>query len=233
MKKVIIIGASSGIGKELSKVFAQNGYMVGLAARRTNLLEQLGKSIGNNVYIKTMDVSKSYEAIAKLDELVEEMDGVDIIVICSGIGYINEELDLKKEIETIDVNVTGFTSMINCSVKHFLNTGEGTIVGVSSVAAIRGNFAAPAYNASKSYVSNYLEGIRSKVKRLKLNIKVIDIRPGLVDTNMAKGDKLFWMVSPEKAAIQIFQCIKKGKEVAYITKRWALIAWLLKWLPMK
>lgn len=151
MKKVIIIGASSGIGKELSKLFAQNGYIVGLAARRTTLLDELSKSIGDNVYIKTIDISQPHEAILKLNELIQEMNGVDIVVISSGTGYMNKELDWEKEKETIDVNVTGFTAMINASFKHFLKTGKGTLVGISSVGGIRGSANAPAYSASKSY----------------------------------------------------------------------------------
>ncbi|HEX3045891.1 MAG TPA: SDR family NAD(P)-dependent oxidoreductase, partial [Bacillota bacterium] len=115
--------------------------------------------------------------------------------------------------------------------QRFLEQGHGVLVGISSIAGIRGNPIAPAYNASKAFVSNYLEGLRCKVKKLPMNIKIVDIRPGFVDTAMAKGDRLFWVASPQKAAQQIYRCIQQGKEKAYITRRWLLFAWLLKLLP--
>lgn len=102
---------------------------------------------------------------------------------------------------------------------------------ISSVAALRGGRDCPAYNASKSYISNYLEGIRYKIKKDGLNITVTDIRPGLVDTEMAKGDGLFWVQPVEKVARQIYAKIKKKKDVAYVTKRWRIIAFILKYLP--
>jgi short-subunit dehydrogenase len=231
MKKAIIIGASSGIGRELARIIAANGYIVGLAARRTELLHKLNAEITSKTYIKTMDLAKPDEAILKLHELIAEMNGVDLIIISSGTGYINPELDWAPEKNTLDVNVTGFTAMVNVAWKHFREKGGGIIVGISSIAAIRGSAAAPAYNASKSFVSNYLSGLRYKAWQQKANIKIIDIKPGFIDTEMAKGEGLFWVASPEKAAAQIYHCIQKGTEKAYITKRWVIIAWIFKLLP--
>lgn len=231
MKKAIIIGASSGIGRELAKIIAADGYMVGLAARRTELLQDLSAEITSNTYIKTMDLAKPDEAMLQLQELIAEMNGVDLIIISSGTGYINPELDWESEKITLDVNVTGFTAMVNVAWKHFRERGGGIIVGISSIAALRGNAAAPAYNASKSFVSNYLAGLRYKAYQQQANIKIIDIKPGFVDTEMAKGEGLFWVASPSKAAAQIYHDIQKGKEYAYITKRWAIIAWIFKLLP--
>lgn len=231
MKKAIIIGASSGIGWELAKITAANGYIVGLAARRTPNLQNLSAEITTKTYIKTMDLSKPDEAILGLQELIVEMDGIDLIIICSGTGHINPELAWEPERNTIDVNITGFAAMANVAWKHFREKGRGTIVGISSLAALRGSAAAPAYNASKSFVSNYLTGLRYKAHQQNINIKIIDIKPGFVDTAMAKGEGLFWVASPRKAAAQIYQCIQKGKEYAYITKRWTIIAWIFKLLP--
>jgi len=230
-KKAIIIGASSGIGRELAKIIAATGYTVGLTARRTELLKELSAEIISKTYIKSLDLSKPEEASSKVQELIEEMHGVDLIIISSGAGYINHELDWQKEKETIDVNVIGFVAMVNVAMKHFLKRGEGILVGISSIAGLKGNAAAPAYSASKSFVSNYLSGIRYQVKKRKANIKIIDIKPGFVDTEMAKGEKIFWVASPGKAAAQIYHCIKNGKEHAYITKRWIVVAWIFKLIP--
>ena len=102
---------------------------------------------------------------------------------------------------------------------------------MSSIASYRGNSWAPAYSASKAYMSNYLEAISIKAYRLKKKIAVTDIQPGFVKTDMAKGNKLFWIAPLEKATKQIYHAIEKKKRRVQITKRWAIAAWFLKWLP--
>jgi short-subunit dehydrogenase len=99
------------------------------------------------------------------------------------------------------------------------------------VAGIRGNKEGPSYYASKAYQINYLEGMRQKAVSLKKPIYITDIRPGLVDTDMAKGEGLFWVASVEKAGNQIYRAIKNKKKVAYITKRWRLVYEFLKRIP--
>lgn len=231
MKKAIIIGASSGIGKQLARIMSEDHYVLGLAARRTELLYQLKKELGTDTYVKYIDISIPDEAMIQLSELTEEMKDVDIIIITSGTGYINHELDWYKEKNTIDVNVCGVTAMINVSVKYFTEKNSGQLVVISSVAALRGGYDSPSYSASKAYISNYLEGIRCKVKKEGLNITVTDIRPGLVDTEMAKGSGLFWVQPVEKAARQIYTKINKKKDIAYVTGRWHMIAFILKRIP--
>ena len=230
MKKAIIIGATSGIGRELAKILSLNNYVVGMAGRRTELLSNLQSEISGS-YIKRIDVTKSEEAITLLKELIQEMGGMDLIVISSGVGFINPELVWKQEKETIDVNISGFAAIANAAFKYFSNQGSGHIVGISSVAAIRGSGEAPAYNASKAFISNYLEGLRQKASKSGIAITVTEIQPGFIDTAMAKGEGLFWVSPPGKAARQIFKAINSKKKHAYITKRWRLIALLLKIIP--
>jgi len=229
-KKAIIIGATSGIGKELAKILSLNDYTVGLTGRRIHLLNELKKELPKT-FIKSIDVSKTSEAMNQLNELISEMNGVDLVIISSGVGFINHDLHWAQEKETIDVNVSGFAAMSNVAMHHFLSKGSGHLVGISSIAAIRGDGDAPAYNASKAFVSNYMEGLRKKVAKLGLSITVTDIQPGFVDTAMAKGDGLFWVASPQKAAQQIYNAIERKKKHAYITKRWRLIGWLIKTVP--
>ena len=231
MNKAIIIGASSGIGRELAKIFDTHKYKVGIVGRRLDLLKELQTIFQNESYVKQIDISKIGTAQEKLNELIIQMRGVDVVVISAGIGYVNPELNLELEMETISTNVMGFTAMTNIAIKHFIKQGFGHLVGISSIAAIRGDSEGPAYNASKAFMSNYLQGIRKKIIKTKLPIIVTGIKPGFVDTAMAKGDNLFWVASPTEAANQIFDAIKKKKSHAYITKRWSIIAWLLKILP--
>ena len=180
--------------------------------------------------IRQIDISEPHKAIEELRGLISDMGGVDLIIISSGAGFIDPDLTWDKEKATIDVNVLGFTAMTNVAYHHFVRQGSGHLVGISSIAAIRGGDA-PAYNASKAFVSNYLQGLRYKVSKMNLPIAVTDIQPGFVDTAMAKGGGLFWVASPQKAALQIYEAIRKRKKHAYITRRWRFIGWALKIMP--
>lgn len=232
MKKAMIIGASSGIGKALAKQLSAAGVEVGLAARRYELLAELRDDLPGPSYIKKIDTADSERSPILLKELLDEMNWADAVFICSGVGYLESEMDWSKEKETIDVNMTGFVSCSNVLMEHFIKNGKGHLVGISSIAALRGNGGAATYAASKAFVSNYLKGLRQKVKKLGYDeIVVTEIQPGFVDTALAKGDHLFWTASPEKAAAQIISAVQKKKTHAYITKRWRLIAWILKCLP--
>lgn len=231
MNKAIVIGASSGIGKELAKLLSKENYIVGLAARRTDLLEEIASQLPMKSYVKHMDVSQPDCAMKELEDLIAEMDGVGLIVFCSGTGYINPELDWQKEKETIDVNVTGFSCIADVSYNYFVKHGFGHFTAISSVAALRGGRDAPAYNASKAFVSNYMEGLRCKARKENPKITITDIRPGFVDTKMAQGNGLFWVASPETAAKQIVSIIRRKKEIGYVTRRWLLVAKIYKILP--
>jgi len=230
VRKAIVIGASSGIGRELAKLLGGDGYAVGLVARRSELLDELRGEVPGSV-ARTIDVSKTDEAMEELAGLIEEMGGADLVIISAGIGHLNDGLDWAPEMETIAVNVAGFAAMANVAMNHFIERGHGHLVAISSIAALRGAAAAPAYNASKAFVSNYMQGLAQKAARLGLPIHITDVQPGLVDTAMAKGDGLFWVQPPPKAAAQIMTAIRRKKRHAYVTRRWRLIAWALKILP--
>jgi len=232
-KKVIIIGASSGIGEGLARIYSENGFTVGLTARRLELLQHISKELPGRSFIRRMDIANSDQAVKILTELINEMHGLDIIIINAGIGFINPELDWEKEKSTIDVNVTGFTAIADFAMKYFFEQGFGQLIGISSISALRGSTHAPAYSASKAFMSHYLEGLRLLALKKKLPIYITDIKPGFVDTAMAKSDTLFWVASVRTAAMQIYKAIEKKRPHAYITKRWRLIAWLMKITPAR
>ncbi len=231
MKKAIIIGSSSGIGMQLAKIMSKDGYMLGLTSRRIELLDNLKKELPNQVYIKHMDVTNIKESIKCLNDLIGEMNGVDLIIISVGIGHINKELKWQLEQETINTNVMGVTAIINASMKYFLDKKTGHLAVITSIAALRGSAISPAYNASKAFLSNYLEGLRCKIKKQNLDITITDIKPGLVNTAMAKGEGLFWVMPLEKVATQIYSSLKKRKKKFYVTKRWAFLAFFIKRIP--
>lgn len=231
MKRAIVIGASSGIGRALALVLAKEGYLVGLCARRVDRLLELKKEIRTAAIVKTIDVTNQKEAIDRLEALIDEMGGVDLVVVNSGILFHNQKFDWEEERLTIETNVLGFAAMAHTAMKWFLKQGRGHIVGISSIAAIRGGRRNPSYGASKAFVSNFLEGLRIKAYKAKKDICITDIQPGWVNTDMIKGEDTFWVSSPELAASQIYSAIKHKRLHAYITRRWRFCAWLLKLTP--
>lgn len=231
MKKAIVVGATSGIGKGLAKILTENNYLVGITGRRNELLSALKKERPNQFFTKTFDITNFQLTTERLNELTEELGGLDLIVISSGTGDLNDKLDFETEKRTIDTNVLGFTNIADWAFNYFMKQKSGHLVAITSIGGLRGSRLAPSYNASKAYQMNYVEGLRQKVKKLNLPVTLTDIRPGLVETAMAKGEGLFWVMPVEKATNQIFQAIKKKKKIAYITKRWLLIATVIKLLP--
>jgi short-subunit dehydrogenase len=195
------------------------------------LLSEVASELPNPAFVKAIDVSKPAEAMPLLRELIAEMEDVELFVLSAGTGFINRDLEWGREQETIDVNVSGFAAVVSVAVEHLQARGSGHIVGISSVAALRGDGEAPAYNASKAFMSNYMQGLRHRFSKLRLPIMVTDVQPGFVNTAMAKGDGMFWVAPPEKAAEQIFDAILKRKRHVYVTKRWRIIAWFLKTAP--
>ena len=229
-KKILIIGATSGIGRELAIAYATSGNVVGVTGRRTDLLKQLYGSFPQNIVYAEQDISgvKNKEIF---NDIIRRMAGLDILIISSGVGFENDELEWNLEKQTINVNVIGYSEIINLGYNHFWKQSFGHIIGISSVAGIRGIDSCPAYSASKAYISNYLEAIRKKAKKQRVKILVTEIVPGFVDTEMAKGERLFWVAPVEKAAKQIMHAINNKVSVAYITRRWRLIALFLKFIP--
>jgi short-subunit dehydrogenase len=157
MKKAIIIGATSGIGKGLAERFAANNYKVGITGRRKELLLELKDENPDAYLTKVLDVTNTRAAIQQLEELIDELGGLDLFVISSGIGEINEALDFEIENQTIDTNIVGFTCIADWTFNYFEKQQSGHLVVISSIGGIRGSHQAPAYNASKAYQINYTE----------------------------------------------------------------------------
>lgn len=232
MKKILIIGASSGIGKELALMYAKAGNRVGITGRRVDLLAQIQDLYPKNIEIAEHDVCKEKNQEV-MERIIDKIGGLDILIISAGIGFINKELQWPLEKQTIETNVVGFTEIADIVYNYFLKQKRGHIVGISSVAGIRGIDVCPAYSASKAYITNYLEAIRKKAKKDNVNIFITSILPGFIDTRMAQGDGIFWMASVKKAARQMEKAIEKRKPVVYVTKRWRMVAYLMRILPNK
>jgi short-subunit dehydrogenase len=136
------------------------------------------------------------------------------------------------------VNVIGFMKLAQAAMRYFLKRGRGHLVGITSVAALRGNRDAAAYAASKAFQSVYLDGLREFATKSGLPIAVTEAQPGFVATAMMKTDQplspfVRWLAvaSPEKAAKQIARAIRRRAKHAYITRRYAVAAFVARFLP--
>ncbi len=230
MKKIIIIGATSGIGREMAKIYARAGNLVAVTGRRNELLHSLQLEFPDNIITECFDVTGN-ENIAHVDNLVKKMNGLDILIYNAGYGDVSEKVDWQIDKQTVDTNVKGFIEIVDHAFNYFQQQGHGQLVTTSSIASIRGSSYAPAYSASKAFQSIYFEGLYMKIKRMNSSIFVTDIQPGFIDTKMAKAEKRFWVAPPLKAATQIIHAIEKKKWRAYITHRWWVIAKIMKWAP--
>jgi short-subunit dehydrogenase len=229
--KAIVVGATSGIGWGVAELLVSKGYVVGITGRRDELLSEIRDSSPDSYIISCFDINETENVAGKLDELVKALGGLDIFVLSSGTGKRNKDLELEPELMTVKTNVAGFTSAVNWAYSYFEKSGGGKLAAITSIAGIRGIGLSPSYSASKSYQMCYLEALRQKAKTSGGLIKVTDIRPGFVDTEMGNGDGVFWVASVYKASKQILRAIERNRGVVYITKRWRIIALLLRFIP--
>lgn len=228
IKKVIIVGASSGIGRELAQQLAKEDCLIGITGRRIELLEQLRSQHSDKIRCSQIDNTQSCSLEIELESLKARLGGLDLLILSSGTGDMNESLNFAIEKKTIDLNVTAFTMIADWAFNTFQKQGFGHLAAITSLAGMTGSNLAPGYNASKAYQINYIKGLRKKAAQLKLPVNITDIRPGFVDTAMAKGEGQFWVAPAEKAASQIVKAIKRKRRLVYVTKRWALVGLLFR-----
>ena len=230
MKKAIIIGGTSGIGQGLTEQLVSNNYKVGITGVEKNIIGDLQNSGIENLIIKYLDCTKE-SSFAIIDELIEMLGGLDLLIFCAGTGNLNKNLGFEVENKANKLNVLAFTEIADWSYRFFEKQRYGHFMAITSISGLFGSRIAPAYHAAKSYQIIYLEGLRQKARKSGLPIYVTDIRPGFVETPMTKGRKMFWVAKKEIAAKQIFDLIKKKRSCGYVTKRWIIVAIIIKILP--
>lgn len=225
-KRAIVIGASSGIGKEVARLLIKEGWKVGVAARRVELLQEFG-----NVEIEAIDVTQA-DATQRLRKLIERMGGMDLFFYASGIGKQNRELEEEIELSIMQTNTVGFTRMIGEAYRYFAERGEGHIAAITSIAGTKGLGPAPAYSASKAMQATYLEALEQQANARGLKIRFTDIRPGFVDTALLSGDFHYpMMLKPESVAKEIIRSINAKKHVRVIDWRYRILTGLWRLIP--
>ena len=228
---IVIIGATSGVGKTLFEKYANENNRIGIIGRRAHLLDELYQKYPSKTIPAKADITNLEEIEQAINALHKEMEYIDLAIVCSGTGDINATLDYSIERPAIDTNIVGWTFVIDMLYHILEQQGHGHLVAITSAGGLRGEAMAPAYSATKAYQINYMEALRKKAFKNGEHIIVTDIRPGLVDTAMAKGEGLFWVMPVEKVARQIISAIRKKKSKAYVTRRWHILAIINKNLP--
>lgn len=229
-KKIVIMGATSGIGLEVARLFHREGYPVAIAGRRIDNLQHISAELGNCPYAQ-IDVTDP-NAPALLQGLIGQLGGMDIYLHVSGIGKQNRQLDTTIELSTVETNAMGFTRMINHAWHYFRTQGGGHIAAVTSIAGTKGMGAAPSYSATKRYCNTYLQALAQLAGMQGLQIRFTDIRPGFVDTDLLSGTFHYpMMMKPVPVARHIYRGIMARRRVVTIDWRYRLLVFFWRLIP--
>ena len=233
-KNILIVGASSGIGRRVAEDFARLGWRVGVAARREQPLKDLAAKYPDNVVNSTLDVTLD-DCVTRFNDLIEKMGGMDVLLYCTGTGFQNPDLEIPREVVTLETNVVGFTRIMLAAYKYFRDTendGYGQIAAITSVAQTNGLGMAAAYSASKRFQRTYLVALEQLANIQKVNIKFTEIRPGFIRTPLLDADRNYPMIMDlDYAAPLIELAILKQKRVATVDWRWRLATALWSLIP--
>lgn len=231
MKKIIIMGATSGIGHELAKIYIQKGWRVGIAGRRHDLLSSFKDEHPEQVEFEVIDVQKE-DAPDKLNTLIQKLGGLDLYLHSSGIGFQNTALDIDIEVNTAKTNVVGFTQLIDTIFHYFSAQGSGHIAIISSIAGTKGLGVAPAYSATKRFQNTYIDALEQLSRLNKTKIDFTDIKPGFVGTDLLKGGGDYpLLMQPRKVALIIDKALERKKRRVIIDWRYKIIVFFWKLIP--
>ena len=225
-KRAIVIGASSGIGREVALLLMKDGWTVGVAARREEPLRELGAAAWQQI-----DVTQD-DAAARLRQLIAALGGMDLFFYASGIGKQNRELREDIELATMQTNALGFTRMVGEAYRYFAEQGSGHIAAITSIAGTKGLGPAPSYSATKAMQNVYLQALEQQAHAQGLNIRFTDIRPGFVDTALLNGDFHYpMMLKPEAVAKDIVRTIRNRRHIRVIDWKYRLLTALWRRIP--
>ncbi|MDR1003403.1 MAG: SDR family NAD(P)-dependent oxidoreductase [Prevotellaceae bacterium] len=246
MKRAIVIGATSGIGREVACRLAGEGWLVGACGRREALLQALQAAApAGRIVIQPLDVTDP-QAPERLQELIERMGGMDLFFLASGIGNQNPSLQPDVELHTLRTNGEGFVRMVVTAFNHFKaqasQAGQqarsgGHIAVISSIAGTKGLGMAPAYSATKRMQNTYIEALAQLSRMQHLHIRFTDIRPGFVDTDLLSGKRYPLLMPVERVANRIMKAIHSSERrcpryrIIVIDGRYRLLVFFWRLIP--
>lgn len=228
--KAIVMGASSGLGMEMAKRLLRDGWVVGLAARRIEMLEQVAKPFAHRAFVARIDITAE-DAPGKMRALIEHMGGVDLYFHASGVGKQNPDLEDGVETTTIQTNGVGFARMVGEVFRWMAAHGGGHIAAISSIAGTMGLGPAPSYSATKAFQNTYLQALEQLANNRKLGIRFTDLRPGFVDTDLIRGSRFPMTLTVDDVADEMMAAVAHGMHVRIIDWRWRIVVGLWRLLP--
>ena len=229
-KRVIIVGASSGIGFEVARLFVARGCRVAVMARREELLRPLVESAPERVIARRIDVTAE-GAGGQVVGLADEMGGVDVYVHVAGVGWQNPLLDEAKDSATIVTDVVGFASVVGEVYRYMRARGGGQIAVVSSIAGTKGLGVAASYSASKAFQARWVEALAQLARMEGSGVVLTDIRPGFVATDFLGGSTFPMLMDKRRVARRILEACDRRSEVVVIDWRWRLLWWAWRLVP--
>ena len=231
MKRAVIIGATSGIGREVARLLVRRGWLVGVAGRREDALLALQAEAPERTKPRQVDVT-SKDCPRQILDLIALLGGMDLFLLCAGIGRQNPDLTPDIELDTAQTNVMGFIRATHTAYDWFRTHGGGHLAAISSIAGTKGLGAAPAYSATKRFQNTYLDALAQLARMQHLPIRFTDIRPGFVDTDLLRGDKHYPMLMrPERVAVRIVHALEHRKRVCTIDWRYKLLVFFWRLIP--
>jgi short-subunit dehydrogenase len=236
LDRIVIVGASSGIGAALAEEMARSGRTLGLVARRRSALDEIAAKVsarGGRAVVEACDATIDADVHTCWDRLSAAMGGIDAIVYAAGVmpPVGPTEFDPAKDREIIEINVIGAMTWLDMAASAFLRQGHGTICGIGSVAGDRGRKPGPAYGASKAALHTFLESLRNRLS--DSGIRVVTIKPGPIDTPMARnsGRTPPNLYPADKAARRIARAVERGEHTVYVPWQWRPIMAIIRAIP--
>lgn len=240
-KYAILTGATSGIGREVARLLVAEGWHIGIAGRREDLLRTLQAEAPSQISICRIDVQDK-DAAQQLYYLIEQVGGMDLYLHCSGIGHQNPTLNADIELQTLETNGTGFVRMVGAAFRYFCRQKHGHLAVISSIAGTKGLGSAPAYSATKRFQNTYIDALEQLAHMQKLSICFTDIRPGFVKTGLLNDGKHYPMLmDAETTARHIVRALHRKQRITIIDWRYRLLVggwkliprWIWKRLPIR
>lgn len=230
--KIIIMGATSGIGRALAETFASRGVRIGIAGRSANILKELEQKYPGCIVGEIIDITRP-EAKTGLTRLIDKLGGLDLYIHVAGIGAANPALNPEEEVKVVNTDASAFARMVSCAYNYFRSTGRsGQIAAVTSVSATRGIGDMAAYSASKAFAAAYMEALAQLAHKQHTCVVFTDIQPGWVRTPLLRPDKIYPMeMSLSHVVPLILKAIAEKRRVAVIDWRWRMLKKLWRRIP--
>jgi len=234
--RVIITGASGGLGFALAQHYLEQGALVGALARRSDLLQSLYEKFPRQVLCYPLDVRDSFALQAAAEDFIARIGVPDIVIANAGVsvGTLTEYAeDISAFQQVMDINVLGMLKTFQPFLMQMRNRGQGTLVGIASVAGFRGLPGAGAYSASKAAAISYLESLR--VELCDSGVKVVTICPGFIKTPMTSINpyRMPFILNADEAASKIARAIQSQTAFVVVPWQMKIVASFLKILPRK